>query len=143
MSYLSHTDVQSYFPFESPKYFNKFQVIFIADSHRPLDVCNIYNDGQIRILNKPEDDEGLLGSYFTNFSESVGGVNGHFSSRLVPVYSNASHAAAVFWWGRDVLALQYQILQTFQLFYYLFEPSRLIVAPAYLYVYVCVQCFKP
>lgn len=24
------------------------KVFFIADSHRPYDVCNIYNDGQVR-----------------------------------------------------------------------------------------------
>lgn len=39
--------------------FYYFQVIFIADSHRPIDVCNIYNDGQIRLLMKPDDDEGV------------------------------------------------------------------------------------
>ena len=33
-------------------------VIFIADSHRPTDVCNIYSDGQIRLLMKQQDDEG-------------------------------------------------------------------------------------
>jgi len=34
-------------------------VIFIADSHRPTDVCNIYSDGQIRLLMKPEQDEDV------------------------------------------------------------------------------------
>ena len=33
-------------------------VIFVADSHRPTDVCNIYSDGQVRLLMKQEDDEG-------------------------------------------------------------------------------------
>jgi cell division control protein 45 len=32
--------------------------IFVADSHRPTDVCNIYSDGQVRLLMKQEDDEG-------------------------------------------------------------------------------------
>ncbi|XP_059621894.1 cell division control protein 45 homolog [Phlebotomus argentipes] len=32
---------------------------FICDSHRPYDVCNIYNDGQIKILGKPSEDEGI------------------------------------------------------------------------------------
>ena len=34
-------------------------VFFIADSHRPTDVCNIYSDGQVRLLMKQEDDEGI------------------------------------------------------------------------------------
>ena len=45
-------------PPQQPYIFDLFQVIFIADSHRPLDVCNIYNDGQIRLLVGPDDDEG-------------------------------------------------------------------------------------
>ena len=32
--------------------------VFIADSHRPTDVCNIYSDGQIQLLMKQEEDEG-------------------------------------------------------------------------------------
>ncbi|KAK7077931.1 DNA replication initiation factor cdc45 [Halocaridina rubra] len=32
-------------------------VIFIADSHRPLDICNIYSGEQVRILTKLGDDE--------------------------------------------------------------------------------------
>jgi len=34
-------------------------VIFIADSHRPTDVCNIYSDGQVRLLMKQEEDEDV------------------------------------------------------------------------------------
>ena len=34
-------------------------VIFVADSHRPIDVCNAYNDGQIRLLALPEDVEEI------------------------------------------------------------------------------------
>lgn len=34
-------------------------VIFVADSHRPIDVCNAYNDGQIRLLALPEDIEEI------------------------------------------------------------------------------------
>ncbi len=33
-------------------------VLFVADAHRPIDVCNVYNDGQIRILAKRDEDEG-------------------------------------------------------------------------------------
>lgn len=33
-------------------------IIFVADSHKPTDVCNIYSDGQVRLLNRQEDDEG-------------------------------------------------------------------------------------
>nr|CAG4651936.1 EOG090X08GG [Triops cancriformis] len=29
-------------------------IIWVADSHRPIDVCNIYNDGQIRLLMAPK-----------------------------------------------------------------------------------------
>jgi len=35
-------------------------VIFVADSHRPTDVCNIYSDEQVRLLMKPDEDEGKL-----------------------------------------------------------------------------------
>ncbi len=41
-------------------------VFFVADSHRPLDVCNIYNDGQIRLLAKQDLDEGENGSVSCN-----------------------------------------------------------------------------
>jgi len=34
------------------------QIIFVADSHRPIDVCNIYNDGQIRLLMKADENDG-------------------------------------------------------------------------------------
>ncbi|XP_055715847.1 cell division control protein 45 homolog [Phlebotomus papatasi] len=34
-------------------------IFFICDSHRPYDVCNIYNDGQIKILGKPNEEEGI------------------------------------------------------------------------------------
>ncbi|XP_069698969.1 cell division control protein 45 homolog [Periplaneta americana] len=34
-------------------------VFFVVDSHRPTDVCNIYNNGQIRLLSKADDDEGI------------------------------------------------------------------------------------
>jgi len=34
-------------------------VIFVADSHRPVDVTNVYNDGQIRLLMKEDPDEGI------------------------------------------------------------------------------------
>ena len=36
------------------------QIIFIAESHRPIDVCNIYNDGQIRLLMKADENDGKL-----------------------------------------------------------------------------------
>ncbi|XP_026467961.1 cell division control protein 45 homolog isoform X2 [Ctenocephalides felis] len=29
-------------------------IVYILDSHRPIDICNIYSSGQIRILGKPE-----------------------------------------------------------------------------------------
>ena len=35
-------------------------VIFVADSHRPTDVCNIYSDGQVRLLMKQDEDEGKM-----------------------------------------------------------------------------------
>ncbi len=34
-------------------------VIFVADSHRPIDVCNVYNDGQVRLLMKEEEEEDI------------------------------------------------------------------------------------
>lgn len=34
-------------------------VIFVADSHRPTDVCNIYSDEQVRLLMKPDEDEDV------------------------------------------------------------------------------------
>ena len=32
---------------------------FILDSHRPIDVCNIYNDTQVVLLSKLEDSESV------------------------------------------------------------------------------------
>ncbi|GFG35678.1 hypothetical protein Cfor_11465 [Coptotermes formosanus] len=34
-------------------------VFFVIDSHKPTDVCNVYNNGQIRLLSRAEDDEGI------------------------------------------------------------------------------------
>ncbi|KAK0080928.1 hypothetical protein PV325_013088 [Microctonus aethiopoides] len=34
-------------------------IFFIIDSHRPYDLCNIYSEGQIRILNKPDEDDEI------------------------------------------------------------------------------------
>nr|CAD7415886.1 unnamed protein product [Timema cristinae] len=34
-------------------------VLFIADSHKPTDVCNVYNNRQVRLLGKPDDDENI------------------------------------------------------------------------------------
>jgi len=34
-------------------------VLFVADSHRPVDVCNVYNDGQIRLLMKQDAEENI------------------------------------------------------------------------------------
>ncbi|CAG0897577.1 unnamed protein product, partial [Darwinula stevensoni] len=35
------------------------QVLFVADMHRPMDVCNIYSAGQVCLLMQPEDDEEI------------------------------------------------------------------------------------
>lgn len=35
------------------------KVFFVADSHRPYDVCNIYNDGQVYLLGKSTEKEGI------------------------------------------------------------------------------------
>ncbi len=34
-------------------------VLFVADTHRPVEVCNVYNDGQIRLLMGQDEDEGI------------------------------------------------------------------------------------
>lgn len=34
-------------------------IFFVIDSHRPYDLCNVYSEGQIRILGKPSDDEEI------------------------------------------------------------------------------------
>jgi len=34
-------------------------VIFVADSHRPVDVTNVYNDGQVRLLMKEDPEEAV------------------------------------------------------------------------------------
>lgn len=34
-------------------------VFFVCDSHRPFDVCNIYNDGQIRLINPATVQDGI------------------------------------------------------------------------------------
>lgn len=38
---------------------NESVVIFILDSHRPYDLCNIYSESQIRILGKPDEDSEI------------------------------------------------------------------------------------
>jgi len=43
--------------------------IFVADYHRPIEVTNIYNDGQIRLLH-PQDTEELLPEYQEIFRDS-------------------------------------------------------------------------
>ena len=47
------------------------KVFYIADSHRPYDVCNIYNDGQVNItlfkfLQRYYLTPRLLGPYMTS-----------------------------------------------------------------------------
>ena len=42
-------------------------VIFVADSHRPIDVCNAYNDGQIRLITTAQDEEEDIPEYGTVF----------------------------------------------------------------------------
>lgn len=32
---------------------------FILDSHRPIDLCNIYSNGQVRLLSSSEEDSGV------------------------------------------------------------------------------------
>ncbi|XP_055626266.1 cell division control protein 45 homolog [Toxorhynchites rutilus septentrionalis] len=44
-------------------------IIFICDSHRPYDVCNIYNEVQVRILGEPDNPEGIP-KYETIFVDS-------------------------------------------------------------------------
>jgi len=34
-------------------------MIFVADFHRPIEVTNLYNDGQIRLLNTPDDNDQM------------------------------------------------------------------------------------
>lgn len=34
-------------------------VFFVLDSHRPLDLCNIYSNGQVRLLANIEDDQQI------------------------------------------------------------------------------------
>lgn len=29
--------------------------IYVLDSHRPLDVCNVYSNGQVKVITPPED----------------------------------------------------------------------------------------
>ncbi|XP_071448319.1 cell division control protein 45 homolog [Hetaerina americana] len=36
-------------------------VFFVADNHRPTDVCNVYSNGQVRLLMQPTSDEGIPG----------------------------------------------------------------------------------
>ena len=44
------------------------QVIFVADNHRPIDVYNVYRDGQLRLLMK-EDDTETIPPYEQLFNE--------------------------------------------------------------------------
>lgn len=45
-------------------------VFFILDSHRPLDLCNIYSNGQVRLLSLPEQD-ALVPEFHDIFREDV------------------------------------------------------------------------
>ena len=47
-------------------------VIFVADSHRPIHVCNAYNDGQVRLIVQQEDEEDIpeYDSVFRDENES-------------------------------------------------------------------------
>lgn len=52
---------------------------FILDSHRPTDVCNIYNNGQVRLLWSPEEDIDVP-QFHDIFREEVSG-KGSFNAR--------------------------------------------------------------
>lgn len=45
-------------------------VFFILDSHRPLDLCNIYSNGQVRLLSLQEEDS-LVPEFHDIFREEV------------------------------------------------------------------------
>lgn len=45
-------------------------VFFILDSHRPLDLCNIYSNGQVRLLSLQEEDS-LVPDFHDIFREEV------------------------------------------------------------------------
>lgn len=36
-------------------------IFFVLDAHKPTDLCNIYSDGQIRLLSKLEEDNDVPG----------------------------------------------------------------------------------
>jgi len=44
-------------------------IIFVADTHRPVEVTNIYNDGQIRLLHPPDPEE-IIPEYDDIFRDS-------------------------------------------------------------------------
>lgn len=44
-------------------------VIFVADSHRPIDVCNAYNDGQIRLIPSMAEAEEEIPEYDSVFRD--------------------------------------------------------------------------
>jgi cell division control protein 45 len=46
------------------------QVIFVADSHRPIDVYNVYRDGQLRLLMR-EDDSDPIPAYEQVFNDEL------------------------------------------------------------------------
>lgn len=45
-------------------------IFFVLDSHRPLDLCNIYSNGQIRLLSSHEEDS-LIPDFHDIFREEV------------------------------------------------------------------------
>lgn len=45
-------------------------VFFVLDSHRPLDLCNIYSNGQVRLLS-PHEDDSLIPDFKDIFGEEV------------------------------------------------------------------------
>lgn len=45
-------------------------IFFVLDSHRPIDLCNIYSNEQVRLLSSPEEDAGVP-SFDDIFREDV------------------------------------------------------------------------
>lgn len=59
-------------------------IFFVLDSHRPIDLCNIYSNEQVRLLSPPEEDAEVPG-FDSIFREEVG-KNQHDDFVLIEVF---------------------------------------------------------
>jgi len=66
-------------------------IIFVADSHRPIDVCNAYNDGQIRLITTAQGEEEDIPEYSTVFRDESDNEDGGSSDEDKEISGDDDH----------------------------------------------------